>query len=155
MSRSLATLPEALEWAQAHWHENRVAPDRINQAHVTDGALGGLRFSTGFARTMDAKPSDTVEDGVNSQRFRYPMWRALSDLRHAPGLQPYQLVLDLSEHGWNVQAAARSRRLPYDLAELLYMWAIRRLHSHYSQGPSAKPSWIDKSDAQKAAESGV
>lgn len=155
MSRSLATLPEAIEWTQAHWHENRVAPAQINQAHVTDGALGGLRFSTGFARTMDARPNDTTEDGVNSQRYRYPMWRALVALENAlrPRRQahPYALVLDLAEHRWDARVAAASRGLPWNLAEALYLRALRQLHGRYQQGPISV-SWIAKSESQRTAE---
>jgi hypothetical protein len=182
--QSLATLQEATEWAQAHWHENRVAPTHINQAHVTDGELGGLRFAKGFIRTLDAHPSDTTDAArmveclhpmlrtadirdcpecqgakvktVNVDRFRYPMWRALTQLQNAlrPRRQPhpYSLILDLVEHGWDPRATARAKGVPWDMAEALYLRALRQLHGRYQQGPIGRRSWIDKSDSQRMAE---
>lgn len=185
MAASFATLQDAIEWAQSHWHENRVAPDRINQAHVTDGALGGLRYSKGFIRTMDASPTDTTDAErmgqcyhpllpigrdlrdcpecqgsglkmIATDRYRYPMWKALMALQNAlrPRRQPhpYQLILDLVEHHWDARAAARADGLPWDLAEALYLRALRQLHGRYEQGPVGRPSRIDKSDSQRMAE---
>jgi hypothetical protein len=53
----LASLEEAIDWARARWHHQRTAPIRLHQAHATDGALGGPRFSAVFIATLDASPT--------------------------------------------------------------------------------------------------
>lgn len=53
----LATLDEAVVWARARWHQQRTAPLRLHQAHSTDGALGGPRFSATFIATLDSSPT--------------------------------------------------------------------------------------------------
>ncbi len=180
----MASLPDALRWAEGHWDMNRVAPIRLHESHTTDGALGGLRYSRAMLTTLSAQPSDVMADertascghpllkmgqpgrdcpecwgvGVKTictDRYRYPMWRALNALQNAlrPRRQPhpYSLILDLAEHAWDARAAARSRGIPWDLAEALYLRALRQLHGRYQAGPiaSRRPSWLDMSDSQR------
>lgn len=95
-----------------------------------------------------------------SDRYLYPMSRALRRTHNSlgPGRQPhpYHLIIELAGHAWNPYHAAAGMGLNYDRAEALFLMALRRLHSHYSAGPvntrSAAPSWVDKSDSQRAAE---
>lgn len=185
MPAALVSLSEALEWLESHWHENRAAPSRLHDGHTTDGALGGLRYSPNFASVIGSRPRDTVADErtaqcyhpmlriavnlrncpechgsglktVKTDRYRYPMWRALLGLQNAlrPRRQPhpYTLILDLAAHNWNARLAAHSKDLPWNLAESLYLRAIRQLHGRYEQGPVGRVSWVDRSDSQRAAE---
>lgn len=184
-ARDTATLPDALLWAESHWDENRTAPVRLHDSHTTDGALGGLRYSRAMLGALSACPSDIVADErtancghpllgsgslkdcpecwgtgvktIRTDRYHYPMWRALVGLQNAlrPRRQPhpYSLILDLAEHGWDARVAARSRGIPWDLAEALYLRALRQLHGRYQAGPiaSRRASWVDTSDSQRNA----
>ena len=183
---ALPTLPSALEWLEAHWHENRAAPSRMHDGHTTDGELGGLRYSARFASVLGSKPGDIIADErtaqcghpllpmnhpkrecpecqgsgvklIRTDRYRYAMWKALIGLQNSlrPRRQPhpYHLVLDLAANEWNARMAAQSRGLTWDLAEALYLRAIRQLHGRYEAGPVGRASWIAKSDSQRAAES--
>lgn len=129
VARGLASLPEAIEWARAHW-QGRELPTRIHEHAVEpDSLLGSPRLTATMMSYLLASPDDTVTRtetvlcrhprgserhcpdctaGVKSQditRRRYPMWRALwrvSLLRPVrDGLpQPVYLVLALWAAGW-------------------------------------------------------
>lgn len=95
---------------------------------------------------------------VRSDLYRYPMTLALSRL--ARGLPPRRsyphpvvAVTTLAEHGWDARSAASSLGLGPDMAEAYLLLCIRRLHSRYQEGPIARVGWVDKSDAQRNAES--
>jgi len=95
-----------------------------------------------------------------TDRYLYPMSRALTRLHNqlGPGRQPhhYVLVLLLADHRFDARGAAASVDLNWDRAEALFLMAIRRLHAQYAAGPAptrtSGPSWIDKSDSQRSAE---
>jgi hypothetical protein len=95
-----------------------------------------------------------------SDRYLYPMGRALRRVHNSLGSprqpHPYLLILELAAHDWRPRDAAAGMGLGWDRAEALFLMALRRLHSHYSAGPvstrTSGPSWVDKSDSQRAAE---
>lgn len=97
---------------------------------------------------------------VRVDRYVYPMSRALQRLHDSLGParhpHPYHLVVVLAACGWDARHAAAAIDRPTETAEALFLMAIRKLHSHYSAGPvntrTSGPSWIDKSESQKAAE---
>jgi hypothetical protein len=102
-----------------------------------------------------------TETGVmqtTTERYRYPMWRALARLRNALpysrlGLHPYQLVVGLAAHGWDPRATARSFDLPWDLAEAAMLRSIRQLASRYEEGPVARRvPFTELSESQQRAE---
>lgn len=182
----LLTLSEAIEWAQAHWHEQRPAPIRL---HTRDNEGLGPFFTPAFTAALDGSaemvssmprtescyhptiaagmsPRDCREclgvgvKDVRSDRYMYPMSRALVRTHNSLGSprqpHPYHLILELVAHAWNPHHAAAALALNWDRAEALFLMALRRLHSHYSAGPvntrTSAPSWTDKSDSQRAAE---
>lgn len=100
-------------------------------------------------------------------RFRDPMWRALDRLsteRARPGQAGWaHVIMALVVSDYRPEIAARligaaviagditwNRR---DFWEPMFVLAIRKLHRHYQVTPVARPNWIEKSDAQRAAES--
>lgn len=94
---------------------------------------------------------------VRHERYLYPMSRALTRLHNSlgPGRQPhpYHLVVELAACQWNARSAAEMLNLNWDRAEALFLMALRRLHGFYAAGPvQTKPTWIELSDAQRAAE---
>ena len=97
---------------------------------------------------------------VRVHRYLYPMSVALNRLHNGlrPPRQPhpYQLVIHLAAHNWQPRAAAETTGMPWDRAEPLFLMSLRRLHAYYSEGPmrttTSAPTWIDKSDSQRAAE---
>lgn len=106
---TLATLSEAIEWAERHWSEQRPVPVRLHQARTTDGALGGPMYTHAFAAALGGSVNTTtyvkasatchhpmLRPGLPSRdcpecygtaikdvqvdRYAYPMSRALSKL---------------------------------------------------------------------------
>jgi hypothetical protein len=56
----LATLPEAIAWAQSRWGNQRTVPVRLHEAHTTEGELGAPRFSHAFAAALDGSANATT-----------------------------------------------------------------------------------------------
>lgn len=97
-------------------------------------------------------------------RFRYPMWRAMRKLSAhdkanppRPGLPSMtECILGLVVHEFDGRRAARAmvgstERGQWELAEPLFLLAIRRLFQRYEKGP-VRVAWTDKSEAQQNAE---
>lgn len=101
-------------------------------------------------------------------RYRDPMWRAVSRLatqQARPGQAGWaQIVVALVLSAYRPAVAARligsqvvagsvTWTRP-DFYEPMFTLAIRKLHHAYAQAPIAmpKPTWVDKSDSQRAAE---
>ena len=116
---TLATIYDAIEWAESRWDAQRTAPLRLHRAHATGGD-GAPAFSAAFARSLDESPRSTtmaahtvscfhpmlargktpydcpecqgigVKD-VNVDRYRYPMTLALTRLARVvrPRRQPH------------------------------------------------------------------
>ena len=55
---TLATIADAIEWAESRWDGQRTAPLRLHLAHFTDGALGAPAFTHSFAATLDVYTDD-------------------------------------------------------------------------------------------------
>lgn len=95
---------------------------------------------------------------VMRERWRWPMWLALEGLRKVPAMRPHQpspydCVLVLAMVDWDGSAAMRLLGLPgWDMAEALFIIALRKLHSRYSDGPLPRTSWTAKSESQQMAE---
>lgn len=96
---------------------------------------------------------------VRVDRYRYPMTLALSKLANSlrPRRQPhpYALALALATHSWDWRVAARSLDLHPDLAEALFLRALRQLHGRYEEGPVGRVSYLDRSESQRNAEGGL
>jgi len=92
---------------------------------------------------------------TRTDHYRYPMTLALARLsnmlRPRRQMHPFRLVMSLAEHGWVWQDAARSLGLYPDMAEALFLRALRQLHSRYQEGP-VTVSWLHKSESQQHAE---
>ena len=92
---------------------------------------------------------------VRVERYRYPMTLALSrltkTLRQRRHPHPVRIVTALADHAWDAKATARSFDLPWDLAEALFLDALRKLHSRYEEAPVSKGGWVSLSDAQRNA----
>lgn len=97
-------------------------------------------------------------------RYRFPMWRAMEKLSAfdranppRPGLPGataciYALVI----HSFDGRKAARhviasTERGSWEVAEPLFLMAIRRLFGRYEEGP-VQMGWVSKSEAQRNAE---
>lgn len=93
---------------------------------------------------------------VRVDRYRFPMSLALDRLSNTlrPRRQPhpFRLVLSLADHAWDWQAAARSLDMHPDLAEALFLRALRMLHGRYEEGPVRPTYRSDRSDSQRQAE---
>jgi len=102
--------------------------------------------------------------GLKDQRtdlYAFPMTLALNRLRNGLASRrqphPYGLVIVLASHGWLPEQAARSLGVSWDRAEALFLMALRRLHSHYAEGPvrttitSSTVKWTDLSSSQQNA----
>jgi hypothetical protein len=68
---TLATLTEALAWAETRWANQRTATIRLHEARTTDGALGGPRFTHAFAATLDGS-DDATETAKHSVSCSHP-----------------------------------------------------------------------------------
>jgi hypothetical protein len=96
---------------------------------------------------------------VNVDRFRYPMSRALDRLanclrpRKDRMPHPFATVMALAEHGWDAGSAARSLDLGRDAADAQFLRSLRQLHRWYEEGPVGQTRYLDKSEAQRNAES--
>jgi hypothetical protein len=105
----------------------------------------------------DGRP--LVETGVvrtSTARFRFPMWRAMRRLEKDRPLRPYfpapaSLIVLCSITGWDARRTAALLGLSYETTEALLLMALRKLHSHYSEGPVG----VRKSEAQLNAEAGA
>lgn len=188
---TLATLTEAVAWAEKRWPNQRAATIRLHEARTTDGELGGPRFTHSFLATLDngdgavettkqsvscGHPGKTtslcrmcaiydeqgkpiVESGVYTKqvtRYRFPMTLALSRLAgalHPPGTpSPFRTIVILASHGWDVRRAAGFLDMAWVDAEPHMLRCLRQLHAWYQETPVPSVSWVDKSDAQRAAE---
>jgi hypothetical protein len=98
---------------------------------------------------------------VRVDRFRFPMTLALDRLanswipkwlRRSGQPRAYHLVMSLAEHGWDTRKAARSMDLHWDVAEALFLRALRKLNDHYQEAPLPKVAYVDKSESQRQAE---
>lgn len=99
---------------------------------------------------------------IRQDRYLYPMSRALARLAVAQPSRkhphPLILVLSLAGHNWDARLLARGFGLPWEMAEALLLMALRKLHGRYEDGPvdtrtyGSSVSWVDKSDAQRMAE---
>jgi hypothetical protein len=78
----------------------------------------------------------------------------------APSLgtpSPVQYILALLQAGLEVEPAAYLVRIPIVsddhrvTVELMFLRAIRQLHSRYSSGPIGGPKWTDMSESQRNA----
>ena len=168
MTRTLASLDEAIEWAQSRWANQRTVPSVLHESHTTEGALGAPRFTGAFAAALDGRPDTVIASNrtetcyhpllplrrperdcpecigtkvkeVRSDLYAFPMTLALHRLRNGLASRrhphPYGLVVVLAAHGWMPRQAARALDLPWDRAEALFLMALRKLHSHYAEGP--------------------
>jgi hypothetical protein len=112
---------------------------------------------------FDETGKPIAETGVykkRSVRFVYPMSAALTTVRNSlrPARQPhpYRLIVEIASHDWDWRAAARANARPLDIAEALYLQALRRLSGHYQDRPSLSRrdvtrTWVDLSDSQRNA----
>ena len=162
---TLATLAEALDWAEKHW-ESRNPPVKLVDGRQTEGELGGLAFTPAFARHLDAHPNQTIlEDrsvacyhptlpkgqdphechecfGTGTKqhrtlRYRWPMWRACAKLQNAlrPRNQPHPYHLVLLLAAHGWDARRAAGHMPWDYAEAAFLRALRQLHGRYEEGP--------------------
>ena len=97
------------------------------------------------------------------RRYRSPMAAAMSNLsrmrRPSDGTPaPVTTVLALAHAGWDVPRAAElvgitivspDHRIT---VEAMFLMNLRRLRDRYSESPMPRVGWVDKSDAQRAAE---
>ena len=184
-----ATLTDAIEWARDRWANQRAVPTRLHTREEEGIGLGFTpAFRTALdgkpdtvidqTRTVDCHhpllPRGHAERDcpecnghrvkeVRSDLYAYPMTLALHRLRNGLASRrhphPYGLVIVLASHGWLPRQAARALELPWERAEPLFLMALRRLHSHYAEGPvrtsrstvERVTSWVDLSDSQRAA----
>lgn len=180
---TFTSLSEAIEWAEARWHE-RPAPIRLHARDI-DGQLG-LQYSRPFARLLSAHPNQTHEAEMTEPCYHptiragqsirecpacsgmgvktalrevwdYPMWRACERLAKDRATRPHLptpglLVERLAEHRWRPMAAAYNLGLPWDLAEPLFLMALRKLRGYYTDAPIPRRSWVDLSESQQNAE---
>lgn len=131
-------------------------------SHETDTCYHPRLADKGDPRACPDCGGDAVHT-VTRHRYRSPMASALARLsrvsRPSVGTPaPAEFVLGLAVHGWDWQRAA----IFLDLApvsadhaktvEAQFLLAIRQLHSRYSEGPIERPSYIDRSESQRAAE---
>jgi len=163
---ALPTLQTALDWLERHW-DGRNPPYTLN-VHDTDGELGGLAYSKAFESYLSATPNQTTIDSrtvtchhptlpkgraekdcdecwgtavkqVQSLRYRWPMWRAITKMQNAlrPRNEPhpYALILVLARYDWSPQKAATELGLPWEYAEASFLRAIRQLHGRYEEAP--------------------
>lgn len=176
----LADLPTAIEWLREHWDGQREAPVRLHEAHTTDGALGGLRYSGAFTATLGWSSRTSVRTTVTQRcshpmnsgrerdcpecmgvgvkdvtvdRYPHPMSTALVELRKEttlPGFVPSLNVI------YALASAAFRPRVAMQLLgledEAILLRAIRRLFGKYQAGPVASVGWTDKSESQQMAE---
>lgn len=147
---ALETLSDAVEWLRAAWIERDV-PSRLHE-HSFEGE--GPFFAPAFARYLDAQPDDRLHDhGKRDENtadvcaYRYPMWRAMTQLRH-DSLKNHDRVLTLVVNAFDIADACHVLRC----REGHLLDAIRALHSRYTVAPEARRSWLDKSEAQRNAE---
>ncbi len=165
MTRNLATLTDALDWASSHW-EGRPVPTRLH-TRQEDGI--GLGFTPAFERRLDAHPGQVTQEersvvcghptlpprvdirechecaGSGWKQamkvvYRYPMWRAFSRLANAPNTRraphPTVAILCLASVGWDAEDAMLALDLPsWDYAEAYFLSAIRQLHGRFEEGP--------------------
>ena len=181
---TLASLAEAIEWARDRWDNQRSAPLRLHTHDTegigpfySRSFASSLDASPASSATMTQtascyhplvragqSPLDCPECfglGVKEVRrdlYLYPMTRALTRLRDSLGPErqphPYHLVILLAGQRWDARRVADDIGIHWDRAEALFLMALRRLHSHYAEGPvsTQRTSWLEKSASQQAAE---
>lgn len=161
--------PAPVRLHTAHSTEGALGAPRFTGAFL--GALDGSPMATDDAlRTVachhpmlrTADPRDCPEcyglglKDVRQDRYRFPMTLALSRLskvlRQRRHPHPYWQVVALAEHGWDPRVTARAMDLPWELAEALFLRALRQLHARYEEGPISGVRWSEKSQAQQQAE---
>jgi hypothetical protein len=185
---TFASLSEAVTWLEAHWAEQRPAPIKLH-THANEGL--GPFFSAQFQAALSGSPDAVVSMagptacyhpllgigmrarecpecfgiGVKEQRsdrYLYPMSRALTHLRNSLGSprqpHPYALVLLLALCNFDARRMHRMLMDEYgwDGTEAILLMALRKLRGWYVEGPiptyTSGPTWVDKSESQRAAE---
>lgn len=138
----LATLSEAISWARDHWM-GRDLPVRIHDRGIEpDSVLGSPHMTEAMMRYLMARPDDMAGE---ANRYRYPMWRALSRLARIPDEpSPAIIVTTLFARGWDVERLA--------VEERVVLRCLRQLHRCYEETPIPRVSWVDRSESQRMAE---
>jgi hypothetical protein len=134
--------------------------------HVTL-RIGESVFDCGVLRDDEGKPiladwgcHGTGYKQATRARYRWPMLRAFAKLLNARNDMPNHphpaaLVVTLAGANWDVALATTRINRPAEVAEALFLRAIRQLHGRYEEGPIGRVSWVDKSDSQRTAEEAV
>jgi hypothetical protein len=157
-------------------HESRTTEGELGAPRFSHGFINALDGSPAAVSTegrtqscghplLAGRPSRDCPEcygaGVKEVRlnlYRYPMTLALSRLARSLPVNrrqphPYLTIATLAEHDWDARSTVRSLAMSWDAGEAHLLRCLRQLHSRYQEGPVPRVGWVDKSDAQRSAES--
>jgi hypothetical protein len=176
--RAWATLPVAPD----RIHARDIEDQSVLGSHRFSAAMWRILTSSAYAvhesaetvqcnhnRLTTASVFDCIDCHGNGfyehrvTRYRWPMRAALASLAKVPrpsegSPAPIDTILALAHAGWDPVRAAPLLGIEVvspDHAvtvQAMFLMNLRRLRDRYSEAPISKTGWVDKSDAQRAAE---